>query len=61
MQELLKEHHQQIHINIPDPPVNSSFNRFKNRNQQTYPFGDILEESKKNLEIHLKNMMMVHQ
>jgi hypothetical protein len=41
--------------------INNPLNRFENRNQQTYPLGDILDESKKNLEIHLKDMMMVHQ
>ena len=47
MQELLKEHHQQIPINKPIPPENNPLNRFENRNQQTYPLGDILDESKK--------------
>ena len=48
MQELLKEHHQQIPINIPQQPtINNPLNRFENRNQQTYPLGDILDESKK--------------
>ena len=61
MQELLKEHHQQIPLNRPVPPANNPLNRFENRNQQTCPLGDILDESKKNLEIHLKVMMMVHQ
>jgi len=45
MQELLKEHHQQIPINKPIPPENNPLNRFENRNQQTYPLGDILNES----------------
>ena len=30
MQELLKEHHQQIPINKPVPPVNNPLNRFEN-------------------------------
>ena len=33
MQELLKEHHQQIPINIPVPLANNPLNRFGNRNQ----------------------------
>ena len=47
MQELLKEHHQQIPINKPVPPANNPLNRFENTHQQTYPLGDILDEIKK--------------
>ena len=47
MQELLKEHHQQIPINKPIPPANNPLNRFENTHQQTYPLGDILAEIKK--------------
>ena len=41
MQELLKEHHQQIPINKPVPPANNPLNRFENTHQQTYPLSDI--------------------
>ena len=48
VEELLKKHQQQIPINIPQQPtINNPLNRFENRNQQTYPLGDILDESKK--------------
>ena len=48
MQKLLKEHHQQIPINIPQQPsINNPLNRFENTHQQTYPLGDILDEIKK--------------
>ena len=46
VEELLKKHQQQIPINIPQQPtINNPLNRFENRNQQTYPLGDILNES----------------
>ena len=47
MQELLKEHHQQIPINKPVPPANNPLNRFENTHQQTYPLGDLLDNIKK--------------
>ena len=47
VEELLKKHQQQTPTNIPVPHVNNPINRFQNRNQQTYPLGDILSESKK--------------
>ena len=48
VEELLKKHQQQIPINIPQQPtINNPLNRFENRNQQTYPLGDILDEIKK--------------
>ena len=46
MQELLKEHNKTQQINIPQQStINNPLNRFENRNQQTYPLGDILNES----------------
>ena len=46
MQDLLKEHNKTQQINIPQQStINNPLNRFENRNQQTYPLGDILNES----------------
>ena len=48
MQDLLKEQNKTQQINIPQQStINNLLNRFENRNQQTYPLGDTLDESKK--------------
>ena len=47
IEDLIKKHQQQTPTNIPVPNVNNPLNRFENTNQQTYPLGDVLNESKR--------------